>query len=93
MFLAGCGTLGDTVVVEKAGDIIPQVVEGRKEKRPRGAKRIPVPARCPQCKGPLTVVDNPAGFGCEACNLLYKTEDEIPNFLIDEAVTWREEGD
>ena len=45
---------------------------------------------CPQCKGPLETVESPEGFGCEACNLLYKTEDEIPNFLIDEAVTWRE---
>ncbi len=44
---------------------------------------------CPKCKGPLEAVEEPEGFGCDACNLLYKTEDEIPNFLIEEAVTWK----
>ena len=45
---------------------------------------------CPQCKGALEVVTDPEGFGCKTCNLLYKTEDDIPNFLIDEAVPWKE---
>ena len=44
---------------------------------------------CPKCKGPLEQVDVPEGFGCEACNLLYKVEDDIPNFLIDEASSWK----
>jgi len=43
--------LGDTVVVEKAGEIIPQVVRVMMEKRPKGAKKIIPPARCPVCKG------------------------------------------
>ncbi|MDD5305938.1 MAG: Trm112 family protein [Deltaproteobacteria bacterium] len=41
---------------------------------------------CPKCKGPLAEHKDPEGFACEACKLLYKVEDEIPNFLIDEAV-------
>ncbi len=44
---------------------------------------------CPKCKGSLEQIEEPAGFACEACNLLYKIEDEIPNFLIDEAVAWK----
>lgn len=46
---------GDTVVVEKAGEIIPQVIEALKDKRPRGAKAITAPASCPECKGPTEV--------------------------------------
>ena len=46
---------------------------------------------CPKCKGPVEAVENPEGFGCAACNLLYKTEDEIPNFLIEEAIEWKKE--
>ena len=46
---------------------------------------------CPKCKGPLTQVETPEGFGCPACNLLYKTEDDIPNFLISEAKPWKEQ--
>ena len=40
---------GDTVVVEKAGEIIPQVVEVKKQLRPAGAVRFKIPRRCPNC--------------------------------------------
>jgi len=43
--------IGDTVVVEKAGEIIPQVVRVVLEKRPAGAKRIVPPKQCPVCGG------------------------------------------
>jgi DNA ligase (NAD+) len=41
--------VGDTVLVEKAGEIIPQVVEVDKSKRKRGAKRFVPPNACPTC--------------------------------------------
>lgn len=41
--------LGDTIVVERAGEVIPYVVEVEKEKRPKGAKRIEAPTKCPEC--------------------------------------------
>jgi len=40
---------GDTVVVEKAGEIIPQVVEVKKKLRPGGAVAFKVPKKCPNC--------------------------------------------
>ncbi|MEN6428171.1 MAG: NAD-dependent DNA ligase LigA [Phycisphaerales bacterium] len=40
---------GDTVLIEKAGEIIPQVVEVRRELRPPGARPFPVPKKCPNC--------------------------------------------
>jgi DNA ligase (NAD+) len=40
---------GDTVVIERAGEVIPYVVEVVKEKRPKGAKPIEAPAKCPVC--------------------------------------------
>jgi DNA ligase (NAD+) len=43
--------IGDTVVVEKAGEIIPQVVAVVVEKRPKDAKPIKRPTKCPVCKG------------------------------------------
>jgi DNA ligase (NAD+) len=43
--------IGDTVVIEKAGEIIPQVVEVLTDKRPKDAKRLRRPTRCPVCKG------------------------------------------
>ena len=41
--------IGDIVLVEKAGEIIPQVVEVDKSKRKRGARRFPPPTACPTC--------------------------------------------
>jgi DNA ligase (NAD+) len=42
---------GDTIVVEKAGEIIPQVVQVVFEKRPADAKPIRPPGHCPACHG------------------------------------------
>ena len=42
--------VGDYVVVQKAGEIIPQVVKVIKEKRTGNVKRFDVPERCPVCK-------------------------------------------
>lgn len=41
--------LGDTIVVERAGEVIPYVVEAVREKRPKGAKPIEAPGKCPEC--------------------------------------------
>lgn len=41
--------VGDTVVVHKAGEIIPQVLNVVKEKRPKGARPFRVPEKCPVC--------------------------------------------
>lgn len=41
--------IGDTVVIEKAGEIIPQVVQVVPEKRPKGAKKVVAPKKCPSC--------------------------------------------
>ncbi len=44
-------TIGDRVVVEKAGEIIPQVVRVADEKRPGRGKPITRPSKCPVCDG------------------------------------------
>jgi DNA ligase (NAD+) len=44
---------GDTVVIQRAGDVIPQVVSVVLDKRPPGAEPYAFPAQCPDCGGPL----------------------------------------
>jgi DNA ligase (NAD+) len=46
--------LGDTVVLRKAGDVIPEIVRVIVEKRPKRAKPWGMPRECPSCGGPLT---------------------------------------
>jgi DNA ligase (NAD+) len=41
--------LGDTIIVERAGEVIPYVVEADPEKRPKGAKPVAAPTKCPSC--------------------------------------------
>lgn len=63
--------IGDHVIVERAGDVIPDVVQVLKEKR-RGTERpIPLPTQCPECdapvrKDPQEVVPRCLNSGCPA---------------------------
>jgi len=41
--------VGDTVIVQRAGDVIPQILGVVQEKRPKGAKRFVFPTVCPTC--------------------------------------------
>ena len=48
--------IGDTVIVHRAGDVIPYVVGPVLEKRPKNARVYKLPTRCPVCNSP---VDHP----------------------------------
>ena len=41
--------IGDTVIVQRAGDVIPQIVDVVLDKRPKGAKPYAFPEKCPAC--------------------------------------------
>ena len=43
--------VGDTVIIQKAGDVIPEVVEVIKNLRPKTAKKFTMPTKCPVCGG------------------------------------------
>jgi len=42
--------VGDTVVIQRAGDVIPEVVMVIKEKRPHGIRSFKIPDKCPLCR-------------------------------------------
>ncbi|MGB5811780.1 MAG: NAD-dependent DNA ligase LigA, partial [Polyangiales bacterium] len=51
--------IGDTVVVQRAGDVIPQILRPLKDKRRKGAKRFVFPDLCPACGSHATREVNP----------------------------------
>ena len=58
--------IGDTVVIEKAGEIIPQVIEVVLSERPVSAQRIAPPTECPSCQSTLIRETGEVALRC--CN-------------------------
>ena len=56
--------IGDTVVVRRAGDVIPEVVRVIPELRPRGAHAVALPGRCPVCGSHVTRTEGEAVARC-----------------------------
>jgi DNA ligase (NAD+) len=56
--------VGDTVIVRRAGDVIPEVVRVLKEKRPRGAREFALPRKCPECGSAVVRLPDEAVARC-----------------------------
>lgn len=57
--------IGDTVVVRRAGDVIPQIVAAVESKRPHDARDIIFPDYCPVCGSPVETVPGEAVARCD----------------------------
>ncbi len=60
--------IGDTVIIQKAGDIIPEVVEVVKEKRTGAEQIFHMPKVCPACGEPLYREEGEAAIRCLSSN-------------------------
>lgn len=56
--------IGDTVKIRKAGEIIPEIIEVVKEKRPDGTQAFLLPRACPVCGGEVVRDEDGAAFRC-----------------------------
>lgn len=56
--------IGDTVVIHKAGDVIPEVVEVLKEKRTGSERPFVFPDRCPACGSKVLRIEGEAAIRC-----------------------------
>ncbi len=54
----------DTVIVRRAGDVIPEIIAYLAEKRPLGTQAIVMPTACPVCSAPI---EKPAGEAIARC--------------------------
>ena len=55
---------GDTIIVHKAGDVIPEVVGPVLDKRPEGTAEWDMPATCPACGSPVVHEDGEVAYRC-----------------------------
>lgn len=56
--------VGDTVIIHKAGDVIPEVVEVLHNLRPENSKKYKFPTICPMCETHLQRVEGEAAWRC-----------------------------
>ncbi len=56
--------VGDTVIVRRAGDVIPEVVSVILNRRPSGTRRVQLPKKCPVCKSRVEQVDGETVARC-----------------------------
>lgn len=56
--------IGDTVIVRRAGDVIPEVVSFVPERRPADAREFVMPASCPVCGSPVVRLEDEAVARC-----------------------------
>jgi DNA ligase (NAD+) len=57
--------VGDTVTIEKGGDVIPKVVEVILKERPANSKKTKPPEKCPTCGSKLFKPEGEVAFYCE----------------------------
>ena len=56
--------IGDTVIVRRAGDVIPEVVSAVTTKRPKSARKIKMPKQCPICGSMVQRLEDEAAARC-----------------------------
>lgn len=56
--------IGDTVLVRRAGDVIPEVVSSVKEQRSKSVKKIVLPTACPVCGSEVIVLESVSAARC-----------------------------
>jgi DNA ligase (NAD+) len=72
--------IGDTVVVERAGDVIPHVISVIKEKRTGMEKPFPVPDKCPVCGSKVLREEGEVAFRCIGLNCPAQVQEKIFHF-------------
>ena len=78
--------IGDTVVVQKAGDIIPEIVEVVLDKRPINARAYKMPEACPVCGGEVYNDESEAAVRCQNLNCLAQVLRNVIHFASRDAM-------
>jgi len=78
--------IGDTVIVQKAGDIIPEVLRVVKEKRPSNAQRYVMPDVCPVCGAKAVKAADGAHLMCSGSACPAKDSRSLAYFVSKDAM-------
>ena len=84
--------IGDWVVLQKAGEVIPIITAVNKAKRPVDAQPIVPPTCCPSCKGPLSHVEDQVALRCTSLDCPEQIRLKLVHFASKEAMDIRGMG-
>ncbi len=78
--------IGDTVVIQKAGDVIPEIVEVKKKKRTGKEVEFEMPKVCPVCGAPAIREEGEAAVRCTGIECPAKLYRNLVHFVSREAM-------
>ncbi len=78
--------IGDHVLIQKAGDVIPEVVKVLPEKRTGHERIFRMPAECPECRGPVVREDGEAAHRCCGITCPARRRETIIHFVSRDAM-------
>jgi len=85
--------IGDSVLVERAGDVIPYIVKSFADTRTGNEKKIVFPTNCPVCSDPLVKPGEEAVWRCVNINCPAQVVERIIHFASKDAMDIRGFGD
>ena len=85
--------IGDSVIVERAGDVIPYIVKPLAELRDGNEKKIIFPVNCPVCGDPLVKPEAEAVWRCVNINCEAQVVERIIHFVSKDAMDIRSLGE
>lgn len=85
--------IGDTVLVERAGDVIPYIVKSMAELRDGSEEKISFPTHCPVCNSPLVKPQEEAVWRCNNYHCEAQIVERIIHFNSKDAMDIRGMGD
>lgn len=78
--------IGDTVLIRKAGEIIPEILEVDLSKRPEGTAAYHLPDRCPVCGAPVEQDEDGAFLRCTGAECPAQLSRNIAHFVSRDAM-------
>jgi DNA ligase (NAD+) len=72
--------IGDTVVIQRAGDVIPEIVKVIKEKRTGREKEFKMPAKCPECNSDVVRLEGEVAHRCVNISCPAQLKEHIRHF-------------
>ncbi len=85
--------IGDTVIIQRAGDVIPEVVQVILDKRPKSSVPFKIPSKCPSCSKPVQRLEGEVVSRCvnPLCPSIFK--ESLKHFVSRRAMNIEKVGD